>query len=144
MASPTTTAPTTVSGAGRSSRNRSATALKLLVYDGNGFWLCLRRLSCGKLLWWSTTDLPLHPLAAPLRADLAGLPPVIVLLAELDVLRSEGEALVTKLRSSGVPVETETFAGTVHGFLRATGSVQKARDAVAMAGRWMQKATGTA
>jgi hypothetical protein len=39
-------------------------------------------------------------------------------------------------------VEAETFAGTVHGFLRATGSVQKARDAVAMAGRWMQNLAG--
>ena len=64
----------------------------------------------------------LHPLAAPLRADLTGLPPVMVLLAELDVLRSEGEALVAKLRASGVAVETETFAGVVHGFLRATGA----------------------
>jgi acetyl esterase len=81
----------------------------------------------------------LHPLAAPLRADLVGLPPVMVLLAELDVLRSEGEALVAKLRASGVPVESETFAGTVHGFLRATGSVQKARDAVALAGSWMRR-----
>jgi acetyl esterase len=81
----------------------------------------------------------LHPLAAPLRADLSGLPPVLVLLAELDVLRSEGEALVAKLRLAGVPVETETFAGVVHGFLRATGSVQKARDAVAMAGAWMRR-----
>ena len=84
----------------------------------------------------------LHPLAAPLRADLAGLPPVMVLLAELDVLRSEGEALVAKLRASGVAVETETFAGVVHGFLRATGSVQKARDAVAMAGAWMRRVAG--
>lgn len=84
----------------------------------------------------------LHPLAAPLRADLTGLPPTMVLLAELDVLRSEGEALVAKLRASGVEVETETFAGTVHGFLRATGSVQKARDAVAMAGAWMQRVGG--
>jgi acetyl esterase len=85
----------------------------------------------------------LHPLAAPLRADLTGLPPVMVLLAELDVLRSEGEALVAKLRTSGVAVETETFAGTVHGFLRATGTVQKARDAVAMAGAWMQRVAAT-
>jgi transposase len=46
-------------------RNRQATALKLLVYDGSGFWLCLRRLSSGQLLWWPTTDIPLHPLAAP-------------------------------------------------------------------------------
>jgi acetyl esterase len=85
----------------------------------------------------------LHPLAAPLRADLTGLPPVMVLLAELDVLRSEGEALVAKLRTSGVAVETETFAGTVHGFLRATGTVQKARDAVALAGAWMQRVAET-
>ena len=84
----------------------------------------------------------LHPLAAPLRADFAGLPPVMILLAELDVLRSEGEALVAKLRAAGVPVETETFAGTVHGFLRATGTVRKARDAVAMAGAWMKRIAG--
>jgi transposase len=44
-------------------RNRQATALKLLVYDGNGFWLCLRRLSSGKLLWWpAAADAPLHRL----------------------------------------------------------------------------------
>ena len=84
----------------------------------------------------------LHPLAAPLRADLTGLPPVMVLLAELDVLRSEGEALVEKLRAARVPVETQTFPGTVHGFLRATGSVQKARDAVAAAGAWMRRTAG--
>jgi len=84
----------------------------------------------------------LHPLAAPLRADLTGLPPVMVLLAELDVLRSEGEALVAKLRAQGVKVETQLFTGVVHGFLRATGSVQKARDAVAVAGSWMKRVAG--
>lgn len=72
-----------------------------------------------------------HPLAAPLHADLAGLPPVLVQLAELDVLRSEGEALVEKLRAAGVAVSHETFAGVVHGFLRATSGVAKARKAVA-------------
>jgi transposase len=33
-------------------RNRSGTALKLLVYDGQGFWLCLKRFSKGRLHWW--------------------------------------------------------------------------------------------
>jgi len=33
-------------------RNRQRTALKLLVYDGRGFWLCHRRFSQGKLRWW--------------------------------------------------------------------------------------------
>jgi acetyl esterase len=86
----------------------------------------------------------LHPLAAPLRADLRGLPPVLVLLAELDVLRSEGEALVAKLREAGVAVEAETFAGVVHGFLRATGVVRKARDAVATAGMWLKSVAAPA
>ncbi len=74
-----------------------------------------------------------HPLAAVLRADLTGLPPVLVHLAELDVLRSEGEMLVVKLRAAGVTVETETFAGVVHGFVRATAFVAKARDAMTKA-----------
>tara|TARA_B100001750_G_C15407609_1_gene546073 strand:- start:824 stop:1120 length:297 start_codon:yes stop_codon:yes gene_type:complete len=32
--------------------NRKRTSLKILVYDGLGFWLCLRRFSQGKLPWW--------------------------------------------------------------------------------------------
>ncbi len=111
-------------------------------FGAGGYGLNLERMS----FYWNVYaphDIDrLHPLAAPLRADLTGLPPVMVLLAELDVLRSEGEALVEKLRRQGVPVETHTFMGTVHGFLRATATVQKARDAVAMAGTWMVKVAG--
>ncbi|HSU05797.1 MAG TPA: alpha/beta hydrolase [Acetobacteraceae bacterium] len=81
----------------------------------------------------------LHPLAAPLRAELAGLPPVRVQLAELDVLRSEGEALADRLRAAAVPVEYEVFAGMPHGFVRATGFVQKSRDAMAAATGWMRR-----
>src|SRR4051812_2100935 len=33
-------------------RNRARTAMKLLVYDAGGFWLCLRRLSAGTFEWW--------------------------------------------------------------------------------------------
>jgi transposase len=36
-------------------RNRSVTCLKVLVYDGQGFWLCTKRLSKGKFSWWPTT-----------------------------------------------------------------------------------------
>jgi transposase len=35
-------------------RNRPATALKILVYDGQGFWLCHKRLSRGHFGWWPT------------------------------------------------------------------------------------------
>jgi transposase len=33
-------------------RNRAATAVKVLVYDGQGFWLCHKRLSSGRFRWW--------------------------------------------------------------------------------------------
>lgn len=33
-------------------RNRTGTALKLLCYDGQGYWLCTKRLSAGRLRWW--------------------------------------------------------------------------------------------
>lgn len=33
-------------------RNRSSTALKILFYDGQGFWLCMKRLSQGRFKWW--------------------------------------------------------------------------------------------
>ncbi len=46
-------------------RNRSGTALKILCYDGQGFWLCLKRWSRGKLTWWPAMGSDaLHPLAA--------------------------------------------------------------------------------
>lgn len=37
-------------------RNRQATALKVLVYDGQGFWLCHKRLSSGRFDWWPTQE----------------------------------------------------------------------------------------
>lgn len=33
-------------------RNRRSTAIKVLVYDGQGFWLCHKRLSQGRFRWW--------------------------------------------------------------------------------------------
>jgi transposase len=33
-------------------RHRAGTALKLLCYDGQGFWLCTKRLSQGRFTWW--------------------------------------------------------------------------------------------
>jgi transposase len=42
-----------LSGAVYVFRNRSGTAIKLLFYDGQGFWLCAKRLSQGRFHWWS-------------------------------------------------------------------------------------------
>ncbi len=46
-------------------RNRRGTALKILIYDGLGFWLVLRRFSEGRIRWWpASINEKLHPLAA--------------------------------------------------------------------------------
>lgn len=37
--------------------NRSKKAVKVLVFDGNGFWLCAKRFSKGRLAWWPTQDI---------------------------------------------------------------------------------------
>ncbi len=56
-------------------RNRRKTAIKLLVYDGQGFWLCQKRLSSGRFEWWpsaeseaSTRRLAAHQLAVLMSA----------------------------------------------------------------------------
>jgi transposase len=45
-------------------RNRAGTALKLLLYDGQGYWLCMKRLSQGRFHWWPTTADAQGPLSA--------------------------------------------------------------------------------
>mgnify|MGYP003375311456 FL=1 len=37
-------------------RNRRGTAIKVLVYDGQGFWLCHKRLSEGRFCWWPSAS----------------------------------------------------------------------------------------
>jgi len=50
-------------------RNRRATAIKVLVYDGQGFWLCQKRLSSGRFRYWpAPTSQPPDPATVALAA----------------------------------------------------------------------------
>lgn len=76
--------------------------------------------------------------ASPLRAtteQLAGLPPALVITAEADVLRDEGEAYAGKLRAAGVPVTAVRYGGIVHDFvmLNTLHDTEAAKAAVAQA-----------
>ncbi len=45
-------------------RSRRATAIKILTYDGQGFWLATKRLSKGRFRWWPTSNEPAQKLRA--------------------------------------------------------------------------------
>jgi transposase len=62
-------------------RNRRGTAIKVLLYDGQGYWLCHKRLSTGRLQWWPSDR---GQAGSPLRAH------------ELAVLLSGGDPSWTR------------------------------------------------
>ena len=67
----------------------------------------------------------------PLGADLAGLPPAVVVTAELDVLCDEGERYAAGLMRAGVPVVAARYQGMIHNFPRKPALFDAARAAVA-------------
>lgn len=72
-----------------------------------------------------------NPYACPAAAkDLSGLPPAIVITAEFDPLRDEGEAYARRMEQVGVRVVCKRYDGMTHGFMSMTGFVDQARKAI--------------
>jgi acetyl esterase len=67
----------------------------------------------------------------PFRADLTGLPPAVVITAEFDVLRDEGERYAAALTAAGVPVVAVRYQGVNHNFVRKLALFDAAHVAVA-------------
>ena len=87
------------------------------------------------------SDDPNHPYAVPSRAgSFKNLPPALVITAEFDPLRDEGEAYAKRLEADGVPTTHSRYDGMIHGFFGMSGAVDKAGQAVSEAAAAMKKA----
>ena len=78
------------------------------------------------------------PLVAPLRADLAGLPPAFLAIAECDILADCNQAFAAKLASAGVPTRAVTYAGATHSFLEAMSIAPLANRALDDQAAWIR------
>jgi acetyl esterase len=79
-----------------------------------------------------------NPLASPLLAEShADLPPALVITAEYDPLRDEGEYYAEKLHAAGVPTTLSRYDGMVHGFFAMSGAFDGGKKAMAEAAEWL-------
>ncbi|MHB8283459.1 MAG: alpha/beta hydrolase fold domain-containing protein [Caulobacteraceae bacterium] len=71
------------------------------------------------------------PLACPLLADLHDLPPVFLIVPELDIVTEHSLAMHERLLAAGVPTEMKIYPGATHSFLEAMSVSRLAREAIA-------------
>lgn len=80
-----------------------------------------------------------NPLASPLLAiDHTELPPALIITAEYDPLRDQGEQYANTLAQAGVPVTKHRYPGMVHGFFTMTGTLDASREAVAEVAEYLR------
>lgn len=96
------------------------------------------------LIWfwdqYADTRARLEPYASPLRAsDFSGLPPALIITAEYDPLRDEGEAYGQKLKEAGVDVEIERYDGAIHAFLHLHALIPKGKIALDRCTGWLKR-----
>jgi acetyl esterase len=103
-----------------------------IVENGEGYLLTSKAMTWFGQHYLAGQD-PRHPQASPLFADdavLAAAPPAVVLTAEFDPLRDEGEAYVARLRAAGVEVEHRRYDGMMHGFYPMRAMIPAAGEAL--------------
>jgi acetyl esterase len=86
---------------------------------------------------------PKDPRLSPLFASgLAGLPPALILTAEYDSLRDDGEEYARRLQAAGVPVQLKRYEGAIHGFFQMAGVLGIGRSAIEDAARYVRGVFG--
>jgi acetyl esterase len=82
-----------------------------------------------------------NPYAAPLQAtDLRNLPPALVITAEYDPLRDDGEAYARRLEQAGIPTVCTRYQGMIHGFFGMSAAIDQGKQAIDQASRALREA----
>jgi acetyl esterase len=131
-------------------QGRPALCFQLLIYPETSAsmeWPSVKefwepgRMAAGKGMGWFRSQYFAEPAAMQQpyaypdnRADLRGLPPALVITAEIDPMRDMGEAYAQRLQDVGVPTTLLRYAGVTHVFMSMLGRVAAARRALAEAG----------
>ena len=102
--------------------------------NADGYFLTL-----DSIVWfwhqYATSEEDAHnPMMVPLQAkDFHNLPPALVITAEYDPLRDEGEMYAAKLQEAGVPVTSTRYNGMIHGFFSMSAFMDQSKVAIAEA-----------
>jgi transposase len=94
--------------------NKRRTTVKILIYDGLGFWLIIRRFSLGKLVWWPTETATTYELTA----------------TELQILLAQGMPHAACIPDDWRPLKP-LAAGAARSVLAAQGSLGKSKETIA-------------
>ena len=109
--------------------------------NANGYYLTADDMDWFENHYLNSKADRLNPLASPMQAsDLSNLPPALILTAEYDPLRDEGEEYGRRLQEAGVPVIIRRYAGMVHGFFGMGMVIDEAARAVAETAQTLREA----
>jgi acetyl esterase len=110
--------------------------------NGSGYFLTTESMGLFNKLYVQNAEESNNPLAAPINApELSGLPPALVITAEFDPLRDEGELYAEKLQEAGVPVVVKREEGQIHGFFNLfsiMGAKEDINDVYELIGRFLK------